>query len=122
MKRFVVINKLDNIMVALEDFNKGDMVNNIKILEDVKAGHKVALTDINEKENVIKYGSPIGHATKKILKGSHVHTHNVHTNLGEILTYEYHPITIKNDQKVEDKTVNVYKRDNGEFGIRNKYI
>lgn len=120
MKRFVVINKLDNIMVALEDFNKGDMVNNIKILEDVKAGHKVALTDINEKENVIKYGSPIGHATKKILKGSHVHTHNVHTNLGEILTYEYHPTTIKNDQKVEDKTVNVYKRDNGEFGIRNQ--
>ena len=120
MKRFVVINKLDNIMVALEDFNTGDVVNDIKILEDVKAGHKVALVDIKEKDDVIKYGSLIGHATVKILKGSHVHTHNVHTNLGEILSYEYQPMTIKNEQKVENKTVNVYKRDNGEFGIRNQ--
>ena len=31
-------------------------------------GHKVALKDINEGENVIKYGFPIGHATEFIAK------------------------------------------------------
>lgn len=120
MKRFVRINNLDNVFVALEDFNEGDVVNGIKILESIKAGHKVALVDVKKGENLIKYGSPIGHALIDIKKGAHVHTHNVHTNLGELLSYEYKPVTIQNTQKVEDRIVNVYKRKNGLYGIRNQ--
>lgn len=120
MKRFVVINNLDNVMVALEDFNANDIIFNVKVLEDVKAGHKVAIKDIKKGDNIIKYGSPIGAATKDIKAGEHVHTHNVHTNLGEILSYEYKPVTIENTEPVESRYVNVYKRENGEYGIRNQ--
>ena len=61
---------------------------NVEIRED---GHKYALRDIAEGENVIKYGMPIGHATCAIKKGEHVHVHNVKTNLGEVLEYRDEP-------------------------------
>ena len=61
---------------------------NVEVRED---GHKYALRDIAEGENVIKYGMPIGHATGLIRKGEHVHVHNVKTNLGEVLEYRYEP-------------------------------
>ena len=67
----MIINKLDNVEISLEN------------------GHKYALCDIKAGENVIKYGCPIGHATVDIKKGEHVHTHNLKTNLSGNLTYHY---------------------------------
>lgn len=61
---------------------------NVEIRED---GHKYALRDLKSGENVIKYGMPIGHAICDIAKGEHVHTHNVATNLGDLLEYTYEP-------------------------------
>ena len=61
---------------------------NVEIRND---GHKYALRDIAEGEDVIKYGMPIGHATRAIARGEHVHVHNVRTNLGEVLEYRYEP-------------------------------
>lgn len=43
----------------------------------IPKGHKVALKEINPGEAVIKSGQPIGLATKKILPGEQVHTHNL---------------------------------------------
>ena len=51
---------------------------NVEVREN---GHKYALVPIKAGENVIKYGSPIGHATEDIGVGAHVHTHNLKTNL-----------------------------------------
>ena len=70
----MLINKLDNVEVNLED------------------GHKYAIKDIKSGENVIKYGNPIGRATCDIKAGEHVHSHNVSTNLADLLEYTYEPI------------------------------
>ena len=69
----MLIHKLDNVEVKLED------------------GHKYALCDIKKGENVIKYVMPIGHASCDIAKGDHVHPQNVATNLGDLLEYSYEP-------------------------------
>ena len=61
---------------------------NVEVRED---GHKYALRDIAAGEDVVKYGMPIGHATKAIAKGEHVHVDNLATNLGEVLEYSYEP-------------------------------
>ena len=53
----------------------------------IPAGHKFALRDIAEGENVIKYGNPIGHATRPIRKGELVDHHNLATNLSGTLDY-----------------------------------
>jgi len=44
---------------------------------DIPLGHKIALRPIGEGEQVIKYNVPIGKATREILPGDHVHTHNL---------------------------------------------
>jgi len=83
-------------------------------------GHKYALCNIKAGENVIKYGFPIGHATKGIKKGQLVHTENLQTNLGEILEYTY----AKKYAELPNFTgtvpkINAYVRKNGDIGIRN---
>ena len=92
---------------------------NVEIRDD---GHKYALRDIAEGENVIKYGMPIGHATRAIAKGEHVHVHNVKTNLGEVLEYRYEPdeAAINGWKTVEPKeTFLGYRHPDGRVGIRN---
>ncbi len=82
-------------------------------------GHKFAVCDIKEGENVIKYGNPIGHATCDIAKGEHVHTHNLKTNLSGKIEYTYTPEKPAVEKKETDRTFMGYVRDNGEVGIRN---
>lgn len=89
---------------------------NVEVRED---GHKYALTDIKAGENVIKYGSPIGHATEDIKKGDHVHTHNVKTNLNGNLEYTYNYKDYGITHVDTDLTFEGYKRENGDIGIRN---
>lgn len=97
----MIINPLDNVEVNLED------------------GHKYALRDIKEGENIIKYGFPIGHATENIAKGSHVHSHNVKTNLSGNLEYTYKPNKRDLPQVSTEKTFMGYLRADGNVGIRN---
>ena len=93
MKRTIQINKEDNCAVALTDLTKGETFHFdniiVTLLEDIKQGHKFALQNIKSGENIIKYGTPIAHATANIQAGEHIHTHNVATNLSDILSYTY---------------------------------
>lgn len=97
----MIINKLDNVEVSLDN------------------GHKYALANIKAGENVIKYGNPIGHATVDIKKGEHVHTHNMKTNLSGNLEYEYSG-GMEYKSKNCEKTFLGYVRENGDVGIRNE--
>lgn len=46
---------------------------------DIPIGHKVALSDLNEGDTVVKYGEDIGRMVGSAEKGGHVHTHNCKT-------------------------------------------
>lgn len=119
VKKTIIINPIDNVAVALADLNKGEVYEGVTLIEDVKKGHKFALRPIKEGENVIKYGVPIAHATRDIVVGEWVHTHDVATNLSENLEYEYSPVQC--DLKpAKMRQVNVYPRANGDVGIRNE--
>lgn len=120
---FVIIQPDDSVGVALTNLSKGTVMHtpkgNVKLLDDIKRGHKFALKNIREGENIIKYGYPIGHAIKDILKGQWVHTHNVKTNLNSELSYTYKPIDINIKCKKDSRTFMGYLRPNGKVGIRN---
>ena len=120
MKDYIIINPLDNVAVVLRPFVKGEVVEGVTLLEDIPQAHKVALKDIISGEDVIKYGSPIGHATCDIKTGCHVHTHNVATNLDDVITYTYEPNYPSVLGYKSDRMVDVYERYNGECGIRNE--
>ena len=51
----------------------------ITAIEDIPLGHKIALTDLNEGAEVIKYGFAIGRTVAPVRKGSHLHVHNTKT-------------------------------------------
>lgn len=92
---------------------------NIEVRED---GHKYAIRPIADGENVIKYGMPIGRATCDIAVGDHVHVHNVVTNLGEQLEYEYVPVPEATQVPHIPENVETflgYRRRDGRVGVRN---
>ena len=120
MKDYILINPIDNVAVCLRPFSKGEKVFDVTLLEDIPQAHKVALKPIKKGENVIKYGNPIGHATSDITPGMWVHTHNVATNLDDVITYEYKPNYPDVLGYKSDRTVEVYERSTGEYGVRNE--
>lgn len=124
MKRFLKINPADNVCVALDLLKAGETVNvdgvEVTVKEDIENGHKFALRDLKEGENVIKYGYAIGHALSDIPQGAWVHTHNLKTNLHDDLEYTYQPVAAHADMPKSDLKVNGYLRKNGDMGIRNE--
>lgn len=54
----------------------------IGLLDDLPSNHKLARRDIEAGAPVIKYGLPIGKASRSIRRGEHVHTHNIESNRG----------------------------------------
>lgn len=52
-------------------------------VEEIPAGHKVALCDIAQGSMIIKYGIPIGKAVIDIKKGQWVHLHCMKSNYDE---------------------------------------
>ncbi|MCF0244810.1 MAG: altronate dehydratase [Bacteroidaceae bacterium] len=121
---YLKINPIDKVVVALRPMKAGEpiTVGNevVELLQDVPQGHKILLQDVKEGEDIIKYGYPIGHATKALKAGEWVNENNLKTNLSGTLEYEYKPVDEKLSIAKSDKTFNGYKRANGEVGIRNE--
>ncbi len=126
MNSFLHIHPNDNVFVALDTLAAGTRVQgdgyDVTALEEIPKGHKIAVKDIAEGENIIKYGFPIGHATTAIPAGSWIHTHNLKTNLSGMLEYTYEPNLSAYPEFPEgkDATFDGYVRKNGDVGIRNE--
>ncbi|MED1124160.1 altronate dehydratase family protein [Bacillus atrophaeus] len=124
MKAYVQIHKNDNVLLALRDMKKGEQLQTdgqtVELKDHIKKGHKIALIDIKENSSIIKYGFPIGRATKDISAGEHIHVHNSKTNLSDIQTYSYTPVFEENPFPHESRTFKGYRRENGSAGVRNE--
>ena len=124
MQNFLKIHHNDNVIVALENLPAGTKLQ----LEDgsfvtsnmeIPAGHKMAITDIEEGGDVIKYGYRIGTAKEAIKAGDWIHVHNLKTALGDLLEYTYEPTPVK-ETTSEDVTFMGFQRPNGKVGVRNE--
>ena len=124
MTSVLKINPADNVVVAIQPQPAGAVITvdgkQITVLEDVPAGHKIAIKDLAEGENVIKYGFPIGHAKEAKKAGSWMNENNIKTNLAGLLSYEYHPKDVVLDIEDEKRTFLGYRRKDGQVGIRNE--
>ena len=72
MKDFIKINENDNVIVAIKELAEGEKVTvdgkEYTAAETIPAGHKMALCDIPQGGDVIKYGFRIGNAKERISK------------------------------------------------------
>ena len=86
MNPAIVISPEDNVATALEALETGQTIQagsaTVQVAETIPRGHKVALLPIHAGAVIVKYGSPIGHASSDIAAGAHVHTHNVSSDRG----------------------------------------
>lgn len=78
----LIINLRDNVAVALRPLEIGDLAKAVgleafPVLEAIPASHKIALRDIDEEEEIIKYGETVAVSIRPIKKGEWVHTHNL---------------------------------------------
>ena len=123
-RSFIQIHPSDNIAVALRDISAGTAVSiggrDYIAEEPIPFGHKMALCDIGENEDVIRYGCPIGHTTKAVHAGQWLHSHNVATNLSGLLDYEYAPVQPREKKSglLPDSFMG-YRRSSGRPGTRN---
>lgn len=124
MEKVKKINDQDNVIVALTDIKKGEWVKvsqqEIEVKNDIVMGHKIALYDMTEGTNIIKYGYAIGHLKQDVKAGEHVHVHNVSTNLKGTIDYQYEPNFNELNEITKAYTFKGYRRENGKVGIRNE--
>ncbi len=100
MQNFLKINENDNVVVALRAISAGEcistevqgVVREVVALEEIPQGHKMAIQDIPEGGEVIKYGYAIGSVIRSVRAGEWIHTHNLKTGLGDLLEYTYEPV------------------------------
>ena len=123
MRNVLKISPDDSVAVALTPLKAGDAIEvdgkTITLLDDIPAGHKVALNAMRKGEHVIKYDFPIGEAKTDIPQGSHVHVHNLRMLLSGELEYQYHP----RGKPLADRpaaTFAGYPRRDGHAGVRNE--
>lgn len=81
MKRGMLIDPRDNVGIVLEGVKPGDRIEIngkvIPVLNTIALPHKIAIVDLKQGDDVIKYGMVMGYATQDIKAGQHVHVHNV---------------------------------------------
>jgi hypothetical protein len=81
-KNALMMCKNDNVAIVIVAILKGDKItlpdNRVIVaVNDIPCYHKIAVHDIPAKQNILRYGEPIGYATVFIPEGSWVHVHNL---------------------------------------------
>ena len=93
--RLLILCDEDNVCVSCT-FIKADTSlviedQKVNLSETLYVGHKIARRFINMNEKIIKYGAPIGSATKNINLGESVHTHNLKSDYIASYTLDREP-------------------------------
>lgn len=89
MIHFLVHERADTVGVATIDIKAGEQAQGLfmdiqeplemKALNHIPLGHKIALKDLKSGDTVLKYGHDIGRVVAETTAGEHVHIHNLKT-------------------------------------------
>jgi altronate dehydratase large subunit len=83
----LLMNQADNVVTCVKEvvqgeqvvYRKGEEICSMLAREDIPYCHKIALNDLQEGEDVIKYGELIGRTSSKIEKGHRVYDENIYS-------------------------------------------
>ena len=117
----------DNIIIALEDLEKGKEVvwegDSYVTQEHIPVKHKFAAQDFNLGDQLIMYGVVVGKATHYIAKGALIHTENVVHDSEEYSShterYEWKPLDVS---RWQNRTFMGYHRADGKVGTANYWL
>lgn len=128
MKQKVLkVNSGDNVIVALQDLKKGEIIsfqgNQYEVVDDIPAKHKFFEKDMNAGEAVIMYGVLVGKAQYFIPSGSRMSTENTkhaaepYRYRGS--SYQWNPPDVS---KFRNRTFLGYHRSDGRVGTANYWL
>lgn len=79
--RLLFLNSKDNVCTAISAIASGISLqisgNDVLVEKTIPLGFKIAARNIGINETIVKYGVPIGSATRNITLGEIVHVHNM---------------------------------------------
>jgi len=86
----IMLSEKDNVATALREVTAGEEITvgvqersiRVRAAQAIAFGHKLAVTDINLGDQILKYGEVIGRATQRIPAGAHAHIHNIESLRG----------------------------------------
>ena len=110
----------DSVATALRDLARGETVLGVTVSDSLPRGHKMALRAIVAGEAVMKYGAPIGRATRAIAAGEHVHSHNLSTGLTGELEYAFAGVAPASVATASERGFMGYVRSDERVGTRNE--
>ena len=89
MPRAIVLDRRDNVATLIDTGGagagcalQGEADGAVTLAQDVPFGHKVCVRAAATGDAIVKYGQVIGHASRAIAVGEHVHVHNVESARG----------------------------------------
>lgn len=127
MNTFLQIHPDDNVLVALQDLQRGTEVrfngSTITLLKDVPAKHKFMISDIQTGDPITMYGVLVGKANTAINKGEIITTENIKHDANAFHEKEGTIAWQKPDiSKWKDRTFMGFPRKDGQVGTRNYWL
>ncbi|MFP9115430.1 UxaA family hydrolase [Flavobacterium sp. RHBU_3] len=126
-KKLIKVNPTDNVAVALVNLVAGEQIGfegqDINIVSDVKAKHKIALVDFQVGDRIIMYGVLVGKASQFIGKGDLLSTQNVKHESDKV-TGKTESIgwSVPTVDKWQGRTFMGYHREDGQVGTENVWL
>ncbi|WP_298933092.1 UxaA family hydrolase [uncultured Ramlibacter sp.] len=121
MTPFIRLHPADDVLIARSQLVGGTQAENVTIKGLIPPGHKVATHAIAAGEPVRRYNQIIGFASKPIVAGEHVHTHNLDmgTNKGDFERDYAFGADVKPQPPKKEATFMGIQRGDGRVATRN---
>ncbi|WP_206952194.1 UxaA family hydrolase [Trinickia acidisoli] len=82
--RLLLLSPDDNCVIAATTLAAGTELalegDTVVLTATVALGHKLARHALSAGAKILRYGAPIGHVTRDVAKGEHLHTHNLESD------------------------------------------
>jgi altronate hydrolase len=114
------LNPTDDVVIAARPLQPGTRIaeEGVVCIDAVPSGHKLAVRAVTQGQPVRRYGQIIGFATKDILPGQHVHSHNLAFDIFE-RDYAVGVDVKPTPKPAEQATFMGYLRPDGRVATRN---
>lgn len=126
-KKILKVHPKDNVLVALMDLNKGEVIayedQTYELKDNVPAKHKFVTQDLDAGDQIIMYGVLVGKTQEAILTGSIITTANIkHAATGFHTGEDHKGWNVPDVSAWKDKTFDGFHRSDGQVGTANHWL
>ena len=126
MSKIIKIHSSDNLIVALENLNKGEVFEidgqKITLSEDIQQKHKFSIKPLKKGDPLLMYGVKVGVANQNIPQGAALTTQNMDNAFNENISFENTGKSTPLKAEIKDQYFMGYPRKDGSVGTQNVWL